>query len=166
MVRRADRRLAEIEALYRERFPYFVQVAQAVVGDRERAVEAVQDAFVGVIRSRDSFRGDGPLEAWVWRGSGGGGGGGGPLDLATSVSVSPTQVVPEGSATFHVVVTDVTKTPATHLHVTVTLPTGAVLASTSADRGQGCKVTTTTGVLSCASTTSPVHRAWATSSSA
>lgn len=53
--------------LYRERFPYFLQVAQAVVGDRERAVEAVQDAFVGVIRSRDSFRGDGPLEAWVWR---------------------------------------------------------------------------------------------------
>lgn len=67
MMRRADRRLTEIEALYRERFPYFVQVAQAVVGDRERAVEAVQDAFVGVIRSRDSFRGDGPLEAWVWR---------------------------------------------------------------------------------------------------
>lgn len=67
MVRRADRQLAEIEALYRERFPYFVQVAQAVVGDRERAAEAVQDAFVGVIRSRDSFRGDGPLEAWVWR---------------------------------------------------------------------------------------------------
>lgn len=67
MVRGADRRLTEIEALYRERFPYFVQVAQAVVGDRERAVEAVQDAFVSVIRNRDSFRGDGALEAWVWR---------------------------------------------------------------------------------------------------
>jgi len=67
MVKRADRRLVEIEALYRERFPYFAQVAGAVVGDRERAVEAVQDAFVSVIRSRDSFRGDGSLEAWVWR---------------------------------------------------------------------------------------------------
>jgi RNA polymerase sigma-70 factor (ECF subfamily) len=67
MMRRADRRLTEIEAIYRERFPYFVQVAQAVVGDRERAVEAVQDAFVSVIRNRNSFRGDGPLEAWVWR---------------------------------------------------------------------------------------------------
>jgi RNA polymerase sigma factor (sigma-70 family) len=66
-MRRGDRRLTEIEALYRERFPYFVQVAQAVVGDRERAVEAVQDAFVGVIGNRDSFRGDGALEAWVWR---------------------------------------------------------------------------------------------------
>jgi hypothetical protein len=42
MVRRSDRRLAEIEVLYRERFPYFLQVAQAVVGDRERAAEPVQ----------------------------------------------------------------------------------------------------------------------------
>jgi RNA polymerase sigma-70 factor (ECF subfamily) len=67
MVRHADRLLEEIETLYRERFPYFAQLARAVVGDRERATEAVQDAFVGVIRSRDNFRGDGPLEAWVWR---------------------------------------------------------------------------------------------------
>jgi RNA polymerase sigma-70 factor (ECF subfamily) len=67
MVRHTDRRLAEIEALYRDRFPYFAQVARAIVGDRERAAEAVQDAFVGVIRSRDSFRADGPIEAWVWR---------------------------------------------------------------------------------------------------
>lgn len=62
-----DRRLQKIEALYRARFPYFVQVARAIVGDHERAVEAVQEAFVGVVRDRQSFRGDGPLEAWVWR---------------------------------------------------------------------------------------------------
>jgi len=62
-----DQRLREIERLYRERFPRFVQVAQAVVGDRERAVEAVQDGFADAIRSRDGFRGEGPLEAWVWR---------------------------------------------------------------------------------------------------
>ena len=82
-------------------------------------------------------------------GGGGGGGGGGPLDLATSVSASPTQIAPGGSAIFHIVVTDVTKIPATHLHVTVTLPAGAAVASTSADRGQGCKTTATAGVLSC-----------------
>ena len=82
-------------------------------------------------------------------GGGGGGAGGGPLDLATSVSVSPALLAPGGSATFHVAVTDVTKTPATHLHVTVALPAGAVAVSTSADRGQGCKPTATTGVLSC-----------------
>jgi RNA polymerase sigma-70 factor (ECF subfamily) len=27
----------------------------------------VQDAFAAAIRGRRSFRGDGPLEAWVWR---------------------------------------------------------------------------------------------------
>jgi RNA polymerase sigma-70 factor, ECF subfamily len=62
-----DRRLDEIERLYRERFPRFVQVARAIVGDPERAVEAVQDAFADVIRNRARFRAEGPLEAWVWR---------------------------------------------------------------------------------------------------
>jgi RNA polymerase sigma factor (sigma-70 family) len=64
---RSDRRLEEIESLYRDRLPHLVQVARAIVGDRERAIEAVQQAFVGVIRSRDGFRGEGTLEAWVWR---------------------------------------------------------------------------------------------------
>jgi RNA polymerase sigma-70 factor (ECF subfamily) len=59
--------LDEIEELYRARFPYFVQVARAILGDRERAVEAVQDGFADAIRGRAGFRGDGPLEAWVWR---------------------------------------------------------------------------------------------------
>lgn len=30
-------------------------------------MEAVQDAFVNAVRTRKSFRGDGPLEAWLWR---------------------------------------------------------------------------------------------------
>jgi RNA polymerase sigma-70 factor (ECF subfamily) len=64
---RSDRRLGEIESLYRERLPHLVQVARAIVGDRERAIEAVQQAFVGVIRSREGFRGEGTLEAWVWQ---------------------------------------------------------------------------------------------------
>jgi RNA polymerase sigma factor (sigma-70 family) len=64
---RPDRLLEEIEALYRDRLPHLVQVARAIVGDRERAIESVQQAFVGAIRSRGSFRGEGTLEAWVWR---------------------------------------------------------------------------------------------------
>jgi RNA polymerase sigma factor (sigma-70 family) len=67
MVRRPDYRLREIELLYRARFPYFAQVARAITGDRERAVEAVQDAFVGLMKNRHGFRGEGPLEAWAWR---------------------------------------------------------------------------------------------------
>ena len=59
--------LAEIEALYRERFPDFVAVAASIVGDRDAAREAVQDAFAGVVRGRSDYRGDAPLEAWVWR---------------------------------------------------------------------------------------------------
>jgi DNA-directed RNA polymerase specialized sigma24 family protein len=62
-----DRRLTELELLYRERFPHFLQVALVILGDRERALEAVQDGFAGAIRGRGGFRGDGPLEAWVWR---------------------------------------------------------------------------------------------------
>jgi RNA polymerase sigma-70 factor, ECF subfamily len=59
--------LAQIESLYRERFADFVAVAASIVGERESAREAVQDAFASIVRSRRDFRGDGPLEAWVWR---------------------------------------------------------------------------------------------------
>jgi RNA polymerase sigma-70 factor (ECF subfamily) len=59
--------LAEIEALYRRRLPELRRVAAAIVGDRERALDAVQEAFAAAVRRRASFRGDGPLEAWVWR---------------------------------------------------------------------------------------------------
>jgi RNA polymerase sigma-70 factor, ECF subfamily len=63
----ADPRLAEIEALYRERFLHFKRVAVAIVGDHDRAVEAVHDGFADAIRGRRGFQGTGPLEAWVWR---------------------------------------------------------------------------------------------------
>jgi DNA-directed RNA polymerase specialized sigma24 family protein len=56
-----------LEALYRARYAEFVRVARAITGDPERAREAVQDAFANAIRSRRTFRGDGPLDAWVWR---------------------------------------------------------------------------------------------------
>jgi RNA polymerase sigma-70 factor, ECF subfamily len=59
--------LAELEALYRERYPVFLRVARATVRDDGAAADAVQDAFVQAVRNRRSFRGDGTLEAWVWR---------------------------------------------------------------------------------------------------
>jgi len=67
MRRERDRQLDDIEELYRARYPYFVQVARAIVGDPERAHEAVQDGFADAIRGRRTFRHEGPLEAWVWR---------------------------------------------------------------------------------------------------
>jgi RNA polymerase sigma-70 factor, ECF subfamily len=59
--------LSEIESLYRDRFADFVAVAASIVGDPESAREAVQDGFVSVVRSRHDFRGEAPLEAWIWR---------------------------------------------------------------------------------------------------
>jgi RNA polymerase sigma-70 factor, ECF subfamily len=59
--------LAEIESLYRDRFGDFVAVAASIVGERESAREAVQDAFASIVRSRRDFRREAPLEAWVWR---------------------------------------------------------------------------------------------------
>jgi RNA polymerase sigma factor (sigma-70 family) len=59
--------LAELEALYRERYPAFLRVARATVRDDGAAADAVHDAFVQAVRHRRSFRGEGTLEAWVWR---------------------------------------------------------------------------------------------------
>jgi RNA polymerase sigma-70 factor, ECF subfamily len=59
--------LAEIESLYRDRFADFVAVAASIVGERESAREAVQDAFASVVRGRRGFRRSAPLEAWVWQ---------------------------------------------------------------------------------------------------
>jgi RNA polymerase sigma-70 factor, ECF subfamily len=67
VIRRRGASLDELEALYRSRFDVFTRVAATVTGDAERARDAVQDAFATAVRKRRSFRGDGPLEAWVWR---------------------------------------------------------------------------------------------------
>jgi RNA polymerase sigma factor (sigma-70 family) len=64
---RKDDRLARIEALYRREFGAFVRVARGIVGDPERALEAVHDGFADAIRARSRLRDEEKLEAWVWR---------------------------------------------------------------------------------------------------
>jgi len=59
--------LAEIEGLYRRDFVRFVRLACAVVGEEQVALDVVQQAFVRAVHKRRSFRGQGPLEAWIWR---------------------------------------------------------------------------------------------------
>lgn len=66
MGRERDERLTELEALYRGRFGDFLHVATAIVGNEERAHDAVQDAFASAVRSIEKYRGDGELAAWVW----------------------------------------------------------------------------------------------------
>jgi len=59
--------LADIEALYRAEYGRFVALATVLCRDADMGRDAVQDGFAQAIRSREAFRGDGPLEGWVWR---------------------------------------------------------------------------------------------------
>jgi RNA polymerase sigma factor (sigma-70 family) len=59
--------LAEIERVYRDRSGDFFRLALAKTGEPEQARDAVQEGFAHVIRSRDSYRATGSLEAWVAR---------------------------------------------------------------------------------------------------
>jgi RNA polymerase sigma-70 factor (ECF subfamily) len=56
-----------LEELYRRRYRRFLRVAIAVVGSREAAADAVQDAFARALRARHELRSRDALEAWVWR---------------------------------------------------------------------------------------------------
>lgn len=57
----------QIEAVYRDRYAAFLRVAIAVSGDRASGADAVHDGFVRVVSRARSFRGQGSLEAWIWR---------------------------------------------------------------------------------------------------
>jgi RNA polymerase sigma factor (sigma-70 family) len=59
--------LDDIRLLYEERYADYLRVATAVTGSSESGRDAVHDGFVGVVRSRNSFRGESPLSGWVWR---------------------------------------------------------------------------------------------------
>jgi RNA polymerase sigma-70 factor (ECF subfamily) len=58
---------AQLETLYRARFEHFARVASAICSDVDLGRDAVQAAFVSAVRRRRSYRGEGSLEAWVWR---------------------------------------------------------------------------------------------------
>src|SRR5262249_14267100 len=57
---------AEIEALYRERYLGFRRALATMTGSYETAHDVVQEAFARALAQRRSYRGDGPLGAWVW----------------------------------------------------------------------------------------------------
>jgi RNA polymerase sigma-70 factor, ECF subfamily len=65
--RRSDELLEEIELIYRHRYPAFLRVAAGITGDEELGADAVQEAFVGVVRGRARLRRRTALEAFVWR---------------------------------------------------------------------------------------------------
>ena len=62
-----DRQVRQIEAAYRHRYVAFRNALATVTGDFDAAHDVVQEAFAEALRKRDNYRGDGPIEAWIWR---------------------------------------------------------------------------------------------------
>jgi RNA polymerase sigma-70 factor (ECF subfamily) len=57
----------DLEELYRRRQGAFQVMLASVTGSVESARDVVQEAFARALQKQDDFRGDGSLEAWVWR---------------------------------------------------------------------------------------------------
>jgi RNA polymerase sigma-70 factor (ECF subfamily) len=57
----------DLEQLYRTRFAGFQKALATVTGSYDSAGEALQEAFARALARSDSFRGQCPLGAWVWR---------------------------------------------------------------------------------------------------
>ena len=53
--------------MYRRRLSEFRRVATAITGSRDAGCDAVQDAFARAVHRREQFRGEGSLDAWLWR---------------------------------------------------------------------------------------------------
>ena len=56
-----------IERIYEERYETFCRLATGVTGNAESARDAVQDGFALALSRRAQYRGEGPVEAWLWR---------------------------------------------------------------------------------------------------
>ena len=59
--------VSEIEAVYRKRYGAFRATITTITGNSETARDVVQEAFAEALRKRSMFRGEGPLEGWIWR---------------------------------------------------------------------------------------------------
>jgi DNA-directed RNA polymerase specialized sigma24 family protein len=59
--------IARLERLYEARFHQYLRVAEAIAGDPDAGLDAVQEGFARAIRSLSDFRGEADLSTWVWR---------------------------------------------------------------------------------------------------
>jgi DNA-directed RNA polymerase specialized sigma24 family protein len=62
-----DERGEAIEHFYRQRYVHFRDGIATITGSYETARDLVQEAFARILRKRRAFRGEGSLEAWVWK---------------------------------------------------------------------------------------------------
>ena len=58
---------AGFRAIFREFAPRIYQQAFRVLGDADEAAEAVQEVFLKVHRSLETFRGDSSIATWIYR---------------------------------------------------------------------------------------------------
>jgi RNA polymerase sigma-70 factor (ECF subfamily) len=58
---------SDLEDLYRRRQDAFQVMLASVTGSVESSRDVVQEAFAQALRDQNGFRGEGSLEAWVWR---------------------------------------------------------------------------------------------------
>lgn len=59
--------LRDLERLYEERYPRFFRLALSMLGNRDAARDAVQEAFARAVRDRRTLREAASLEVWIWR---------------------------------------------------------------------------------------------------
>jgi DNA-directed RNA polymerase specialized sigma24 family protein len=62
-----DERDQALESLCRERYGTFRDARTLITRDYESARDVVQEAFATALRERRKYRGEGWLEAWMWR---------------------------------------------------------------------------------------------------
>ena len=67
MRRKIDISLSDLERVYCAEFKAFMRTATAYLGDVDSARDAVQEGVANAIRNRGSYRGEGTLEAWLWK---------------------------------------------------------------------------------------------------
>jgi RNA polymerase sigma-70 factor, ECF subfamily len=59
--------VAAIERAYRDGYRRYLSLALGMLGDLDRARDAVQEAFAHALRSRGGLRRTENLDAWLWR---------------------------------------------------------------------------------------------------
>lgn len=59
--------LADFGAFYERTYARAFAVAYGLTGEAGLAEDVTQDAFVAAFRRRGQYRGDGPIEAWLYR---------------------------------------------------------------------------------------------------
>ena len=62
-----DKQARAIEDVYARRYLRFRNALAGITGSYELAHDAVQESFARALAVRSDYRGDGPLEAWIWK---------------------------------------------------------------------------------------------------